>query len=81
MALTVLRLLEIRVNRNRSEKNRLSGKTILDAMLNLDQVTLWYDKGSKPEKILETTTKTQKEVLKAFGYEIDPNGVLQQPNL
>ncbi|PIE51494.1 hypothetical protein CSA37_10825 [Candidatus Fermentibacteria bacterium] len=40
IALTVLTLLEIRVNRNRSGKNRLSGRTILEEMSNLNMVTL-----------------------------------------
>ena len=78
IALTVLRLLELRVNRNRSEENRLSGKTILDEMSNLNLVTLWHDMRTNPETILEDPTKTQKEVLKAFGYKIAPTGVLQQ---
>jgi transposase len=78
IALTVLRLLELRVNRNRSEENRLSGKTILDEMSNLNLVTLWHDMRTNPETILEDPTKTQKEVLKAFGYKIAPKGVLQQ---
>ena len=78
IALTVLRLLELRVNRSRNEKDRLSGKTILEEMSNLDSVWLWYSGKRKPERMIESPTKTQADVLKSFGWEIIKSGVLQQ---
>jgi len=75
IALTVLRLLEIRVNANR-RKNRLSGKTIVDEMSNLDSVCLWYPRKRKAEQMLEEPTKVQGKILKSFGYGIE-KGVLQ----
>ena len=78
IALTVLRLLELRVNRSRGENDRLSGKTILEEMSNLDSVWLWYSGKRKPERMLEAPTKTQAEVLKSFGWEIVDGGVLQE---
>ena len=79
IALTVLRLLEIRVNGNR-RKNRLSGKTIVDEMSNLDSVCLWYPNKRKAEQMLEEPTKSQGKILKTFGYEIE-KGVLQNLDL
>jgi len=78
IALTVLRLLELRVNRSRNGKDRLSGKTILEEMSNLDSVWLWYSGKRKPERMIETPMKTQSEVLKSFGWEIADGGVLQE---
>lgn len=79
IALTVLRLLEIRVN-NKQRKNRLSGKTIIDEMSNLDSVCFWYPRKRKAEQMLEEPTKIQGKILKAFGYEIE-KGVLQNSSL
>lgn len=79
IALTVLRLLEIRVNVNR-RKNRLSGKTIVDEMSNLDSICLWYPRKRKAEQMLEEPTKIQGKILKAFGYEIE-KGVLRNSSL
>ena len=78
IALTVLRLLEIRVNRNRREHDLLSGKTILEEMSNLDSVWLWYEGKKKPEQMIESPTKTQAEVLSSIGWEIIEGGVLQE---
>lgn len=79
IALTILRLLEIRVNSKR-RKNRLSGKTIIDEMSNLDSVCLWYPKKRKAEQMLEEPTKIQGKILRSFGYEIE-KGVLQNSTL
>jgi transposase len=78
IALTVLRLLELRVNRSRNEKDRLSGKTILEEMSNLDSVWLWYSDKRKSERMIEAPMKTQSEVLKSFGWEVIKSGVLQE---
>ena len=51
---------------------------IMDDMRNLHYV-LSVKKGSRtPERRLETPSKTQSEVLSAFGYHVDESGVLQQ---
>ena len=78
IALTMLRLLEIRLNAGRSGDNRLSGRTILEEMSNLDSVWLWYKGRRKPEQMLESPTKTQAEVLNSFGWAINDSGVLQK---
>ena len=80
IALTVLRLLEIKVNKNRSSDDLLSGKTVLEEMSNLDSVWLWFKGKRKPEQMLESPTKTQAEVLNSFGWEIIASGVLQMAN-
>lgn len=80
IALTVLRLLEIRVNRDRDADDLLSGKTILEEMSNLDSVWLWFKGKRKPEQMIEFPTKTQAEVLNSFGWEIIDSGVLQKIN-
>ena len=64
----------------RTRKNRLSGKTIVDEMSNLDSVCLWYPKKRKPEQMMEEPTKIQGKILKTFGYEIE-KGVLQNLDL
>ena len=77
IALTALRLLEIRVNRARGEPERLSGRRILEHMSHLDSAWLWYAGKRQPERVLASPTKTQAEVLRAFGWEITAGGVLQ----
>lgn len=62
----------------RNEKDRISGKTILEEMSNLDSVWLWYAGKRKPERMIEAPMKTQSEVLKSFGWEIIDGGVLQE---
>ncbi|MBU1565186.1 MAG: hypothetical protein KJ630_06115 [Proteobacteria bacterium] len=52
---------------------------IMDDMRHLHYV-LSIKKGSRtPERRLETPSKTQSEVLSAFGYRVDESGVLQGP--
>ena len=78
IALTVLRLLEIRVNGAPRESERLSGRRILEHMSHLDSAWLWYAGKRQPERVLDTPTKTQAEVLRAFGWEIAEGGVLHK---
>ena len=78
IALTVLRLLELTVRGVGEDGNRLSGKQILQEMSNLDSVWLWYANRGEPQRMIETPTKTQAEVLKAFGWAIGSGGVLQR---
>ena len=77
IALTVLRLIEITVNGNSGGSSQLSGRQILEEMSHLDSTWLWYAGKRKPERVIETPTKTQIEVLQAFGWTIDSGGVLQ----
>ena len=78
IALTVLRLLEIRVNGAPRESERLSGRRILEQMSHLNSAWLWYAGKRQPERVLDTPTKTQAEVLRAFGWEIAEGGVLHR---
>jgi len=77
IALTVLRLIEIRVNRTADGPDRLSGRQILEEMSHLDSAWLWYAGKRKPERVIETPTEIQAEVLRAFGWTVDGSGVLQ----
>ena len=77
IALTVLRLLELRVNGNAAGADRLSGRQILEEMSQLNSTWLWHAGKRKPERLLETPTETQAEVLRAFGRVIGKGGVLQ----
>jgi len=79
IALTVLRLLEISVNGSVGEPKRLSGRHILQEMSHLNSAWLWYAGSREPQRVIETPTKTQAEVLKAFGWAIGEGGVLQHP--
>ena len=78
IALTVLRLLEITINGE--GRKRYSGRQILEEMSHLNSTWLWYTGKRTPEQALDTPTKTQADVLKAFGWEIGPGGVLQPIN-
>jgi transposase len=77
IALTVLRLLEIKVNEGGNASERLSGRWILEEMSHLDSTWLWYAGKRKPEHVIEVPTEVQSEVLRAFGWEIGTGGVLQ----
>jgi transposase len=77
IALTVLRLLEITVNGAVEKPERLSGRHILEEMSHLNSAWLWYAGRREPQRVIETPTKTQAEVLKAFGWAIGEGGVLQ----
>lgn len=79
IALTVLRLLEAAVNESTAGNERISGATILEEMSNFDSVWLWYPGKRAPERVLETPTDLQSEVLKAFGWAVNTGGVLQPP--
>ena len=78
IALTALRLLEIRVNGARKASERWSGRRILEEMTHLNSAWLWYAGRRKPEKVLDDPTEVQAEVLRAFGWEIGEGGVLHR---
>lgn len=47
-------------------------------MSHLNSAWLWYADKRQPERVLDTPTKTQAEVLRAFGWEIAEGGVLHR---
>lgn len=60
IALTALRLLEIKVNGANADADaqaRLSGRQILEDMSNLNSTLLWYSEAREPERMIETPTK------------------------
>ena len=73
VAMTYLKRLELRL---RSAGVERSAADVMDDMRRLHSVLCFKDGRSKPRRRLEQPTKTQKEVLNALGYEIDPMGVL-----
>ena len=76
VAMTYLRRIELKMA---TAGQNLSVEKIMDEMQHLHYV-LNVKKGSrKPERRLETPSKTQSEVLSAFGYRVNESGVLQGP--
>ena len=76
VAMTYLRRIELKMA---AAGQKLSVEKIMDEMQHLHYV-LSVKKGSrKPERRLETPSKTQSEVLSAFGYRVNESGVLQGP--
>ena len=74
VAMTYLRRIELRMA---AAGRKRSVEEIMDDMRHLHYV-LSVKKGSRtPERRLETPSKTQSEVLSAFGYHIDEGGVLR----
>jgi transposase len=79
IALTVLRLLEMKVNEQiQGDGEVLSGRKILQQMQQLNSTWLWYDDRRQPHTALDDPTELQSGVLKAFGWKIGPGGVLQK---
>lgn len=77
IALAVLRLLELKVAGTAHRTERLSGRQIIEEMSQLDSIWIWHAGKREPERVLETPTETQAEVLRAFGHVISRGGVLQ----
>ena len=76
VAMTYLRRIELRMT---AAARKRSIEAVMDDMRHLHCV-LSVKKGRRtPERRLETPSKTQSEVLSAFGYHIDESGVLQGP--
>jgi transposase len=76
VAMTYLRRIELKMT---AAGRKRSIEEIMDDMRHLHNV-LSIKKGSRiPERRLETPSKTQSEVLSAFGYRVDESGVLQGP--
>ena len=72
IALTALRLLELKLN------DKYTSKVIMEEMHSLDCVLSWRQGTKEPELGLETPTKLQAEILKGMGYVIQDAWVLQQ---
>lgn len=54
-----------------------TARDVMDDMIHLHSVLSIADKGRTPVRRLEMPAKTQAEVLKALGYQVDMRGVLQ----
>ena len=71
MALTALRLLELKLD------DKYTSKVIMEEMRNLNCVLTWPQGARKPELSLEDPTELQAEILKSVGYVIKDSWVLQ----
>lgn len=79
MALTALRLLELKLAAVgfKTDWNSNSGRAALEEMRDLHSLLILYPHKRLTERILETPTKTQADILRAFGWRISERGVLQ----
>jgi len=77
IALTYLRRLEKRLAEAGMKR---TAKDVTEDMRYLHSVLSLTDRGRKPTRRLETPSKTQAEVLKALGCQVDRRGVLQPLN-
>lgn len=79
IALTMLRLLEVKIENSgiATRTGSKSGRAIIDEMRALHDLVCLYPGKKIAERSLEAPTKTQAEVLRAFGWEIIQSGVLQ----
>jgi transposase len=73
VAMTYLRRLELKLA---SAGINRTAETVMDDMRQLHSVLMLSKDARKPTRRLETPTKTQSEVLSAFGYRVDDGGVL-----
>lgn len=74
-ALTYLRRLELRLSGAGVDR---SAADVMKDMRHLHSVLMLPARARKPRRRLETPTKTQTEVLSAFGYRVTKGGVLQR---
>ena len=79
IALTALRLLELKLAASGvlTPSGAQSGRAVIEEMRALRAVMLWYPGKKAAERVIETPTKTQSEVLRALGWQIGGSGVLQ----
>jgi len=75
IALTIKRLLELHV---KPVLGNVTAEKVIEEMRTLDSLIIWQPGNKKPHRQLAEPTKFQRDVLKAFGYCIDDNWVLQQ---
>jgi hypothetical protein len=72
IALTTLRLLELKLN------DKYTSKVIMEEMHNLDCILTWPQGAKKPELSLENPNELQAEILRGLGSVIKEAWVLQQ---
>ena len=73
IALTYLRLIEIRLQRSGIP---MTAATAVQKLHRLHSCLCWSPSAGKPERVVEDPTETQTQILRAFGFEI-ASGVLQ----
>jgi transposase len=73
VALTYLRLIEIRLNK---AGLALTAQTVMEHMRKLHSCLCWTASKRRADRVIEDPTDTQAQILAAFGYKID-SGVLQ----
>jgi transposase len=73
-AMTYLRRIELRLA---TAGTKRTAADVMEDMRKLHQVLTIRRGGRKPERRIETPSKTQAEVLSAFGHYVDDGGVLQ----
>jgi len=73
-ALVYLRRLELRLA---AAGRPMTANCAIDELRHLHSVVMIDKAARKPVRRLETPTKTQREVLTALGYAVDPSGVLR----
>jgi transposase len=74
VAMTYLRRVELKLNANGIHR---TAEDVMEDMRHLHSVLLLREGGRKPDRRLEIPTKTQSEVLSAFGHYVDAGGVLR----
>lgn len=74
VAMTYLRRIELNLKAAGIER---TAEDVMDDMKHLHSILTLQKGARKPTRRLETPSKTQAEVLSAFGYRIDKRGVLQ----
>ena len=74
-AMTYLRRMELRLE---AAGIKRTAEEVMEDMSSLHSVLMMREGGRKAERRLETPTKTQAEVLSAFGHVVDAGGVLRQ---
>ena len=74
VAMTYLRRIELKLN---AAGIRRTAEDVMDDMRHFHSVLMLTAGGRKPRRCLEIPTKTQAEVLSAFGHYVDDSGVLQ----
>lgn len=75
VALTYLRLIELELKERGIDR---SAGDVMEDMSHLHSVLILSQGKRNPERRLEIPTKTQAEVLSAFGHHVDDGGVLHQ---
>ncbi len=74
VAMTYLRRIELKLNASGIQR---TAEDVMDDMRHFHSALLLTEGGRKPRRCLEIPTKTQAEVLSAFGHYVDDSGVLQ----